>query len=60
MAQTEQRLRDCVSARGYSISAGYAMRAPQADLDDVIRESDKRMYEDKERYYRAHGDERRK
>lgn len=58
--QMEKRLRERVGERGYSVSFGHALRTPQTELNDAIRESDQRMYEDKERYYRERGVERRK
>lgn len=58
--QMEKRLRERVGESGYSISFGHALRAPQTDLNEAIRESDQQMYADKERYYCERGVERRK
>ena len=51
----EKKLIDDVTASGYSISTGYALRGQKADLDDVITEADNRMYESKAEYYRSQG-----
>ena len=44
--------RASVSAVGYSVSAGYAMKQPDQTLDDAVRESDQNMYLEKAEYYR--------
>lgn len=59
-ARVTERIREDVRKAGFSISAGYAMREANEDLEDVIRESDSRMYEDKANYYRANGRDRRR
>lgn len=45
-----------------SMSVGFASHkeAEEASIDDLEHLADKRMYEDKDRYYREHGLERRK
>lgn len=45
-----------------SISAGYAARAdhPDADAEELERLADQEMYEEKERYYRESGKDRRR
>ena len=57
--QTLQKLRENVAGAGYSISAGYAMKAPDQSLDDVLRESDQQMYKEKAEYYQKNGRDRR-
>ena len=52
-------MKENVSKAGYSISVGYAMRDKTVDLEETIRESDKRMYEDKADYYRKGRHDRR-
>ena len=59
VSQTVDQIRANVSKAGYSISVGYAMRDKGADLEETIRESDKRMYADKANYYRTSGRDRR-
>ena len=50
---------DDVVQSGYSISTGYALREKNESIDDVIRESDKLMYQAKADYYRSKGKEHR-
>lgn len=57
IAQVEERLRQIVAKRGYSLSFGYAMRG-QGSLDRAIKESDLRMYADKAAYYKTHEQDR--
>ena len=40
---------------GCTLSVGYAIRAEHGDLEETIRESDRRMYENKAEYYRTNG-----
>lgn len=54
------QLKESVAKAGYSISAGCAMRGQGQDLEELIRESDSRMYADKAEYYRKNGINRRK
>ncbi len=54
------QIRENVAKAGYSISAGYAMRDKNCDLEETIRESDSRMYKDKADHYRLNGQDRRK
>ena len=49
---TLRMVRASVSAVGYSVSAGYAMKQPDQTLDDAVRESDQNMYLEKAEYYR--------
>lgn len=60
IAGAEAQVRKSVTRRGYSVSAGYAMRGRDADLEEAIRQSDSRMYEDKANYYRANTHDRRR
>lgn len=53
-----EQVRENVTRSGYSISAGYALRGDR-DLDETIRESDRRMYENKAKYYRESNHDRR-
>lgn len=48
------QLKETVSGAGYSISVGYAMKTPAQDLEDVLRESDQKMYAEKAVYYQQH------
>ena len=48
-----------VAEAGYSISTGYALRGPKDTIEDVVRESDKLMYQEKADYYRSKGMEQR-
>ncbi len=57
--RTLQRVRDSVTAGGYSISAGYAMMADGKDLETILHESDRNMYGEKALYYRTAGTDRR-
>ena len=50
-----KKVTDDVTQCNYSISTGYAMRGRDDSIDDVIRESDKFMYESKAEYYRSKG-----
>ncbi len=51
---------DAVNKTGHSIAMGHAMADKAKTLDEVIKESDSRMYEDKAEHYRQSGAERRK
>ena len=46
---------DAIQKAGYCISTGYALRGKDATVDDVIKESDQKMYEAKAEYYRSKG-----
>lgn len=48
-----------VTAAGYSVAAGYAMRSSDEKLDDMVILSDARMYREKNRYYQEAGIDRR-
>lgn len=54
-----KKVAEDVTRAGYSISKGYALRGREDSIDDIIRESDRFMYQDKDRYYRAKGMEHR-
>ncbi|MBO4217417.1 MAG: hypothetical protein J5940_05705, partial [Clostridia bacterium] len=60
IAGVEKRIKESVASDGYSISAGYAVCDGYRDLSETVGASDRRMYEDKELYYRTSGIERRK
>ena len=51
--------REIAEASG-SVAVGYAMREGRDDLNEVIRESDQKMYENKSAYYRQSGHDRRR
>ena len=53
------RIREKVSQAGYSVSVGYSMKTPSQTLDDVLRESDRNMYQEKAEYYQKTGTNRR-
>ena len=60
VARAEGDIRQRVEQDGYSVSAGYALCTGDKALDEVIRESDSRMYEDKADYYRVNTRDRRR
>ena len=60
ICRAQEQIRMSVSGNGYSISAGHAMRNAGENLDDTIKESDSRMYEDKADYYRQGNRDRRR
>ena len=60
VARTTGQIKEKVSEAGYSVSAGYALRKANENLEDTIRESDTQMYLDKANYYRLNGHDRRK
>ena len=60
IAGIEKKIKEKVTADGYSISAGYAVCRKDRDLEETIGESDRMMYEDKARYYQTNGIDRRK
>jgi hypothetical protein len=53
-------IKESVEKKGYRVSAGYAMVSGDVDLEEAIRISDKRMYEDKSKYYLESGKDRRR
>ena len=55
-----KQLKESVEKKGYRVSAGYAMVSGDVDLEEAIRISDKRMYEDKSKYYLESGKDRRR
>ena len=55
----EKKITGDVTASGYSISTGYAIRGPEESVDDVIKRSDDLMYQAKADYYRSKGTEQR-
>lgn len=56
-----ERIRKFVSNTKYSCSIGYSFNSEgNKSVDDLLTESDAMMYEDKQKYYRESGKERRK
>ena len=56
-----ERIKKNVSETKYSCAIGYGLNLKgDKDIEALLIESDARMYEDKERYYRESGIERRK
>lgn len=56
-----ERIKKYVSDTKYSCSIGYSFRKEDTKhIDELIKESDVVMYEEKERYYKETGKERRK
>ena len=51
---------EAVKQAGFSLSAGYAMREGDERVEDLLHESDRKMYEDKAAYYRQSGMDRRR
>ena len=60
IAQTVEQARQAVAKAGYSVSAGYAMRADGDSVEVALQQSDRNMYGDKEKYYRQSGIDRRR
>ncbi len=58
--QTVLRACQAVKQAGYSLSAGYAMRADGESAQHTLSRSDKLMYADKAEYYRQSGIDRRR
>ena len=54
-----QRVKEKVSGTGYSVSVGYSMKTQDQSLDDVTREADQNMYQEKAEYYQKNGRDRR-
>ena len=54
-----ERVKERAAASGYSLSAGYAMKTADRNLEDVVIESDREMYKDKTEYYLQSGKDRR-
>ena len=57
--KTLDRMKEDIASAGYSISAGYAMKTGDQSLDDVLKEADQQMYQDKAAYYQQKGRDRR-
>ena len=57
--QTLNHMKDDISAAGYSISVGYAMKKGNSSLDDMLHEADRNMYSYKAAYYQQQGKDRR-
>ena len=58
-ARVTEEIKASVERCGYSVSVGCALCDRSGSLEEAIRESDRRMYEDKERYYQTHPRDRR-
>ncbi len=58
--RSTEQIAESIAKHGYSVSAGYSMREQNEDLEETIRKSDSRMYENKAEYYRANSNDRRK
>ncbi len=52
-------MKERIEAAGYSVSAGYAMKAAGQGLEEVLQEADREMYKDKTAYYLRSGKDRR-
>ena len=59
VCETINKIRKAVDDIGYSISAGYAMREKDEDMESLIRRSDMKMFEYKAQYYRDQRHDRR-
>lgn len=55
----KQQIKDDVIRRGYTISVGHSMISQNSSLAETVKESDRLMYEDKEKFYRETGRVRR-
>ena len=58
--RSTEQIVESITKHGYSVSAGYSMREANEDLEETIRKSDSRMYENKAEYYRVNGHDRRR
>ena len=45
---------------GISISCGVCTKQEYTDIDSIVKEADRRMYEHKQNYYITHGIDRRR
>lgn len=59
ISEAVKKISEDVTRANYSISTGYALRGKDESIDDVVRESDKLMYQEKADYYRSKGMEQR-
>ena len=58
--QIVERIKKYVSETKYSCAIGYAFNLEgDKPISDLLKESDKMMYQEKENYYRESGNERR-
>lgn len=57
--QTLNHMKEDISAAGYSISVGYAVKKGNSSLDDMLHEADRNMYSDKAAHYQQKGKDRR-
>ena len=58
--RSTEKIAENVAENGYSLSAGYAMREGNEDIEETIRRSDARMYANKAEYYRVQNHDRRR
>lgn len=58
IARSLQQILETAKQNGCSLSAGYAICSEHKDLEETIRESDRRMYEDKAEHHRRNGSDR--
>ncbi len=56
IASIEKKIKEKVATAGYSISAGHAVCGKDRDLNEMIGEADRLMYEDKANYYQTTGE----
>ena len=57
--ETIERAKAGIAKAGYSVSIGYVMKAKGQSLEDMLSESDQRMFRDKAAYYQSSGRDRR-
>lgn len=55
----KKKIKKSVEENRLSISIGYAFVNKDKDLDEAIRESDKMMYQDKEKFYKKYENDKR-
>ena len=55
LSDVVKKIAEDVTKAGYSISTGYSIRSHKDNINDVVRESDKLMYQDKAGYYHSKG-----
>ena len=48
------KIRAALQKTAYSCSIGYVMVRPEDDMENVYIEADKKMYQDKQKYYETH------
>ena len=58
--EVNQKIKKSVADSGYNLAAGYSISDPGISLEGAIKESDRLMYEDKARFYRENGQDRKR